>query len=193
MKKTDANRPRLEPGITLGEFNDWYWLMAELKVFAQRLGLRAGGPKPALTARIKQQLRGLPAATEPKRAGGKAAKDSLKPLRAETPVVSYRSDDATRAFFTARIGARFHFTWHLNQFRLAHPGLTYGDLVAEWLAEEARRKAGGYEAVIAPQGEYNQHIRAFFADPENRGKTFRDAVRAWNRIKQERRPTSRRA
>jgi Domain of unknown function (DUF6434) len=97
--------------------------------------------------------------------------------------VQYRSDANTRAFFEAQIGPHFHFTYHLNRYRLARPGLTYGDLVDEWLAEHARRARPDYRAPIASHGEYNRFVRDFFRDPANRGRSLRDAAAAWTRIK----------
>jgi hypothetical protein len=49
--------------------------------------------------------------------------------------VNYKSDAKTRALFEKMIGPHFHFTYHLNQYRLLHAGLTYGDLIDEWIQE----------------------------------------------------------
>jgi len=161
-------------------------MKADLIRFARRLGLPSHGYKPELSARIERRLRGLPdrRGSEPKRS--KRGRDSDKPLARSTRVVDYRSDDETRAFFESQIGPHFHFTYHLNQFRLARKQLTYGQLVDEWLAEYRRRKTPGYEAPIARHGEYNRHVRDFFADEANRGKSLRDAVKSWKQAKRQR-------
>jgi hypothetical protein len=65
----------------------------------------------------------------------------------------------------------FHFTYYLNQFRLARQNLKYGELVDEWLAERERRQAPSYKPAIAEHGEYNRYIRDFFADEQNKGKS----------------------
>ena len=113
-------------------------------------------------------------------------RDSDRELRRSTRVVNYKSDDRTRAFFEAQIGPHFHFTYRLNQYRLAHDNLTYGDLVDEWVAEYERRKNPRYKAPIASHGEYNQYIRDFFADGRNKGKPLRAAVASWNTAKRAR-------
>ena len=176
----------LHEDMSLSDFRDCYWMKDDLIAFARRLGLATHGYKPDLTARIERRLRGLPVVDDSKGARASTARDSDKELSRTTPVVNYKSDDKTRAFFEEEIGPHFHFTYHLNQYRLHNPGLTYGDLVDEWVVEYERRKAPGYQAPIPSYGEYNRHVRDFFADPANKGKTLRDAVASWMRAKRER-------
>ena len=176
-------RPRLHAGMGLAAFRRHYRWKAELIRFARSLGLPTHGYKPELCARIERRLRGLPDAPEPTRKRSSGSRDSDRPLRRSTRVVDYYSDSKTRAFFRSRIGPEFHFTYHLNQFRLARKGLTYGELVDEWLAERARRRDPRYQARIASHGKYNRFIRDFFADERNRGKSLRAAAAAWNAVK----------
>ena len=182
MTSKRNNRPVLHEHMSLSDFRECYWMKDDLVAFARRLGVATKGYKPELVARIERRLRGLPEANEtPKRP--KPGRDSEKSLTLETPVVNYKSDAKTRAFFEKMIGPHFHFTYHLNQYRLHNRGLTYGDLVDEWIAEHERRKKSRYMAPIASHGEYNRHIRDFFADPANNGKTLRDAAASWNKAK----------
>jgi SAP domain-containing new25/Domain of unknown function (DUF6434) len=190
MTEQPTAKPPLAPDMPVEDFTGHYWLMAELTEFAARLGISTRGPKPELGARIERRLRGLPAPPEPPRRQQQGPRDSDTPLRRDTPVVNYRSDDKTRAFFHQQIGPSFHFTYHLNQFRRAHQNLTYGDLVDEWLAEQQRRKDPTYRPSIAAHGEYNQYIRDFFADERNKGASLRDAVASWNAARE--RPGDRR-
>lgn len=171
--------------MSLSDFRRYYRWKTELIEFARSLGLRTHGHKPELSGRIERRLRGLPEASEPPRNRTKGSRDSDRPLRRNTPVVDYTSDRKTRAFFESEIGPEFHFTYHLNQFRLARKKLTYGELVDEWLSERARRRDPGYEAKIASHGKYNRFIRDFFADERNEGKTLREAAVAWNSVKHE--------
>lgn len=166
--------------MRLAVFRDRYWLQTELVAFARALGISRRGNKPELTARIERRLGGSVEESVPPRPKPAATRDSETPLSRDRTVVRYYSDAATRAFFEREIGPHFHFTYYLNQYRLSHPGLTYGDLVDEWLAEQARRSSGDYQAPIAEHGRYNRFIRDFFADPKNRGKSLRDAAAAWN-------------
>src|ERR1700738_1044278 len=91
---------------------------------ARKLSLPSHGYKPELSARIEQRLRGIPESPEPRPKQSKGPRDSDKPLRRHTLVINYKSDDKTRAFFESQIGPEFHFTYHLNQYRLAHDNLT---------------------------------------------------------------------
>jgi SAP domain-containing new25/Domain of unknown function (DUF6434) len=179
-------KPSLLPGMSVAEFMAYYWMKAELVEFAKRLGLPTHGYKPELSARIERRLRGLPDGAVPAPKPTRGQRDADKPLRRDTLVVNYKSDDKTRAFFTAQIGPHFHFTYHLNQFRLTRKNLTYGDLIDEWVSEYERRKAPSYKAPIPSHGEYNRYIRDFFADKQNEGRSFGEAAASWNAAKQER-------
>jgi hypothetical protein len=169
--------------MSVDEFGSHYWMKAELITLARQLDLRTDGYKPDLVERIERRLRGLPDLRERTQKRPKGQRDSKNPLVRNTAVVNYKSDDKTRAFFKSQIGPHFHFTYQLNQYRLTHESLTYGDLVDEWIAEYNRCKDPNYQAPIASQGEYNQHVRDFFADKQNNGKSFRDAVASWNEAK----------
>ena len=173
----------LRPEMDVTEFRAYYWMKADLVRFARQLGLPTHGYKPELCARIEWRLQGLPALTESALETPNVQRDSDRPIRRDTPVVRYMSDAKTRAFFESQIGPGFHFTYRLNQYRLAHRTLTYGDLVDEWIAERDRRRNPSYEAEIAQHGKYNRFIREYFADQLNRGKSLRDAADAWNEIK----------
>ena len=184
---TKGTKPKLEPGMSVADFADYYWLKDELTRFSRKLGLATHGYKPELSARIERRLRSLLDTPPSIPQRPKGPRDSDKRLTRDTPVRYYKSDARTRAFFKRQIGPEFHFTYHLNQFRLRTEGLTYGDLVDEWIAERDRRRSDGYQAPIAEQGKYNRFIRDFFADEANQGKSLKDAAAAWNAIKNRRR------
>jgi len=173
----------LRPKMDVAEFRAFYWMKADLVRFARQLGIATHGYKPELVARIERRLQGLPDLRDAVPEPSNIVRDSDKPLRRNTPVVRYKSDEKTRAFFAAKIGPGFHFTYRLNQYRLAHRNLTYGDLVDEWIAERDRRRTPSYKAEIAEHGKYNHFIRDYFADERNRGKSLGDAAAAWNAIK----------
>ncbi len=185
-KKTDGGKPKLEAGMSVTDFRSYYWLKDELSEFSKRLGLPIHGDKPKLSARIERQLRGLRDLPEAKPTRANTSRDSDKPLTRRTRVIVYKSDDKTRSFFESQIGPEFHFTYHMNQFRLRNEGLSYGDLVDEWIAERDRRQSADYQAPIAAHGKYNRFVRDFFADPANRGKPLEAAAAAWNAIKNRR-------
>ena len=179
-------KPALRPDMSVDDLKGYYRMKAELIALGRELGLPTDGSKPALMKRIERRLRGLPDVPERAQESPKGPRDSDKPLRLNTSIVNYKSDQKTRAFFESQIGPHFHFTYHLNQYRLANKNLTYGDLVDEWVAEYDRRKDPNYKAPIASQGEYIRYIRDFFADEPNHGKSFRQAVASWNAAKRAR-------
>jgi SAP domain-containing new25/Domain of unknown function (DUF6434) len=185
-KEAAGRKPKLEPEMSVADFTDYYWLKADLVNFAKKLGLPTHGYKPELSARIERRLRGLKDLPDSRPQKAQGPRDSDKPLRRDTPVVNYKSDAKTRAFFKSQIGPEFHFTYHVNQFRLRNDNLTYGDLVDEWIAERDRRKSEDYQAPLAAHGKYNRYVRDFFADRYNKGKSFQDAVASWNSIKNSR-------
>ena len=116
----------LRSEMDVAEFRAYYWMKADLVRFARQLGLPTHGYKPELCARIERRLQGLPALTESAVKTPNVQRDSDRPIRRDTPVVRYRSDAKTRAFFESQIGPGFHFTYRLNQYRLAHRTLRYG-------------------------------------------------------------------
>lgn len=179
-------KPTLRPGMSVTEYRAYYWMKADLTRFARQLGLATDGYKPELSTRIERRLRGISESAAPQRKQAKGPRDSDKPLRRGTPVVSYKSDDKTRSFFKSQIGPDFHFTYQLNQYRLAHGNLTYGDLVDVWVAERDRRRRRDYRPAIAEHGKYNRFIRDFFDDERNKGKSLGDAAKSWNAIKNKR-------
>jgi hypothetical protein len=176
-------KPSMSGPIRVSDLKDYYWSMSELKQIAKRLGLPAGGPKPMLMSRIESKLRGRSEERRTKHLATLPQRDSDQALHRNTPVKNYKSDAKTRAFFRSQIGPHFHFTYRLNQFRMSKSGLTYGDLVDEWIAENNRRKDPKYKPAIARHGEYNQYIRDYFSDRRNKGKSFQDAAASWNSIK----------
>jgi hypothetical protein len=175
-------RPKLHPEMTFAKFQAFYYPKQELLVFARQMGLRVSGSKPELSDRIARRLQGLPEQPRPARRRAKA-RDSDRRLTRDSSVEDYFSDAATRAFFQSEIGPNFHFTYQLNQFRLARTGLNYGDLVDEWLAERARRRDPTYQAHLAEHGKWNRFVRDFFADPVNKGRPLADAAELWNVVK----------
>ena len=171
--------------MSVDDFRAYYWMKSDLMAFARRLGLPTHGYKPELSKRIERRLLGREPAEAPSRSPS-GRRDSDRSIRRNTPVVHYKNDARTRAFFKSQIGPHFHFTYHVNQYRLTHPGLTYGDLVDEWIAEFNRRRRATYQAPLASHGEYNRYIRDYFADAENAGKTLRDAAASWMKAKRAR-------
>jgi hypothetical protein len=186
----NKKRPRLVRALDPGDVRRYYWLKEELTQFCRQLGIPASGRKLEILKRIEVFLRTgkvirperiILGANEDKSESRGAA--SKADLTLATPVVNFKSDQRTREFFESIIGPQFHFTAHLNQFMRGREDLTYGDLVKEWLAERERRKDKSYKPEIMKSGEYNRYIRDFFANRSNQGKTLKDAIASWNKVK----------
>lgn len=175
-------KPSLNNQITLNAFQSYYWLKAELIEFCKNNQLATAGAKEELTQRISEFLEhGI---RQPHRSPPTNKRDSDQPLRPETIVENYRNDTATRDFFIAHLGKTFRFNTYLRQFTNKAnitPGLTYGDLLEGWKAEEAKKKTPGNQTEISGQFEYNRFIREFFSNET--GKSHADAVAAWNIVK----------
>lgn len=94
---------------------------------------------------------------------------------------NHRCSQDVRAFFKTVI-PQFHFSTQIQNYFKTNGGKTYRDVVNVWYGEE-RKKDPSYKKKIAPQFEYNQFIRDFFADAKNQGKSGGKATEAWNEIK----------
>lgn len=176
-------RPPLTADLSPVTFLEFYWWKDELTRFCVEHGIPATGRKLEIRYRVEMFLRTGRVERPAPRAAAKGGRDSDGELTLETPVVNFKSDKKTREFFKSVIGPHFHFTAHLNQFIKDRTDLTYGDLVREWDADRKRRKSSDFKPPIMASCEYNQYIRDFFADPQNEGKSFKEAVASWNEVK----------
>src|SRR5690625_3839943 len=110
-------------------------------------------------------------------------KVNLEELSLDTIITeNHRCSQEVRAFFKTVIPT-FHFSTYIQNYFKNNIGKTYRDVVDAWYEEEERKKDPSYNTKIAPQFEYNQFIRDFFADPKNKGVSREKAIEAWNKIK----------
>ncbi len=176
-------RPNLTKDMSVESFRDYYWLKEELQAFCRENGISASDSKLEISDRIETFLR-----------TGKIKKPFRKSranTRTEPPVnlsldtvitENHRCSQDVRAFFKTEI-PKFHFSTYIQNYFKNNVGKTYRDVVTAWYAEEERKKDPSYKKKIAPQFEYNQFIRDFFADPKNQGESREEAIKAWNEIK----------
>ncbi|WP_328588921.1 DUF6434 domain-containing protein [Niallia nealsonii] len=94
----------------------------------------------------------------------------------------HRCSQTVRAFLKLII-PNFHFSTYIQNYFKDNVGKTYRDVANAWHKEEQRKKDPSYKKDIAPQFEYNQFIRDYFADPKNCEKSREDAIKTWNKIK----------
>jgi len=184
-------RVALTPSTSVRDFREFYWLREELQAFCRRHGLPTSGGKREIADRIEHFLETgerRDSASSPERAAPsrRPGRVPLGPLSMSTRApLGFRCTQEARAFFEQHMGATFRFTVTLQRFIKDHPGITFGEIADEWKRQEVARK-GGARPEIAPQFEYNQFTRDFFADPRNEGKTRHDCIDAWRRTRSRR-------
>lgn len=191
--KAEAQRVALTPHTSAEEFRDFYWLKSELQAFCRAQQLSTTGGKRELAERIAQFLatgtrlasaRAPAAASASERDGARlfnASSAADFTMHTRIPA-GFRCTQALRAFFEMHVDPTFRFTVTLQRYIKEHPGISFEQLAAYWREESAARKAGVLQP-IAPQFEYNQFTRDFYADPINRGKPRTACIEAWKRTR----------
>jgi len=177
-------RPPLIKSISLEDFQNYYWLKAELQTFCREHGLPASGSKTEITERISHYLTTGKVLKNSSVQKVSKAPLSYKDLSLQTIITkNYRCSEGVRAFFKEKIGTNFRFTVALQKFFKENVGKTYEDAITFWYEENERKKDPTYKTTISAQFEYNRFTRDFFEDPNNKGKAKADAIAAWNEIK----------
>jgi len=179
-------RPELNDNISLQDFNDYYWLKAELTDFCRQKRLSTSGSKELLNQRIKDYL--SPGSKNnnstskqvqsPNTSREESAKiDSTKIIElCDTIPTAYKNDERHRAFFKSVIGNHFKFNVPFMNWMKTNPGLSYQSAVDMWLKIDCDKK-NGIKHPIGKQFEYNQYTRDFFvANPK---ATHQMAIKCW--------------
>ncbi|WP_042221829.1 DUF6434 domain-containing protein [Oceanobacillus manasiensis] len=176
-------RPNLTKDISIESFKEFYWLKEELQSFCRENGLNASGSKIEISDRIETFLRTGEIKKTIRNSRANKTIVSQVDLSLDTVITeNHRCSQDVRAFFKTVI-PKFHFSTYIQEYFKNNVGKTYRDAVNAWFKEEERKKDPSYKKNIAPQFEYNQFIRDFFADPKNQGKSRDEAIEAWNEIK----------
>ncbi|MCU4792166.1 SAP domain-containing protein [Bacillus cereus] len=177
-------RPPLTKSISIEDFQNYYWLKAELQTFCRENGLPASGSKIEITDCISHYLTTGKILKNSSVQKVSKASLSYKDLSLQTIITNnHRCSEDVRAFFKEKIGTNFSFTVALQKFSKENVGKTYEDAIAFWHEENERKKDPTYKTTIGAQFEYNRFTRDFFEDPNNKGKAKADAIAAWNEMK----------
>jgi len=177
-------RPSLTKTISLTDFQNYYWLKAELQTFCREHGLPVSGSKIEITERISHYLTTGKVLKNSSVQKVSKAPLSYKDLSLQTIITkNHRCSEDVRAFFKEKIGTNFRFIVALQKFFKENVGKTYEDAITFWYEENERKKDPTYKTTISAQFEYNRFTRDFFEDPNNKGKAKADAIAAWNEIK----------
>lgn len=175
-------RPKLTKDIRVEVFKNYYWLKEELQSFCRENGISATGSKIEISDRIETFLQ-TGEIKKPIRKSKGTPKVPETELSLDTVITEdHRCSQHVRAFFKSVI-PNFHFSTYIQNYFKTNVGKTYQDVINAWHEEEARKRDPSYKKKIAPQFEYNQFIRDFFADHKNKGRSRDDAIAAWNEIK----------
>lgn len=177
-------RPPLTKSISIEDFQNYYWLKAELQTFCRENGLPASGSKIEITDCISHYLTTGKILKNSSVQKVSKASLSYKDLSLQTIITNnHRCSEDVRAFFKEKIGTNFSFTVALQKFFKENVEKTYEDAIAFWHEENERKKDPTYKTTIGAQFEYNRFTRDFFEDPNNKGKAKADAIAAWNEMK----------
>lgn len=134
-------RPPLTKSISLEDFQNFYWLKAELQTFYREHGLSASGSKIEITERISHYLHTGKILKNSSSQKVSKASLSYKELSLQTIITNnHRCSEDVRAFFKEKIGANFRFTVALQKFFKENVGKTYEDAITFWYEENERKK-----------------------------------------------------
>ncbi|MBU7592458.1 DUF6434 domain-containing protein [Metabacillus halosaccharovorans] len=176
-------RPKLTKHTNIQSFKNYYWLKTELQTFCRENGISVTGSKQEISDRIEAFLKTGEIKSPIRKPNVKRNIKLIEELSLDTVITeNHRCSQSVRAFFKTVI-PKFHFSTYIQNYFKNNIGKTYRDVVDAWYKEEERKKAPTYTKKIAPQFEYNQFTRDFFADPKNRGKSRTNAIEAWKKIK----------
>jgi len=177
--------------MTQRDFENGYWYLAQLKTFAEHIGIPAARKlrKDELEKAIVAFLRTGKAALPTKRALHKTGvKDVERGLNLKRRIEHYTSNRVTKDFIVGQarrmapdVREKSGVWYRLNRWREAqitsgkHP--TYGDLVRQYVA---LNKVERFKKI--PHGRYVNFVAEFLA--ANKRATRADAIAAWTELKQ---------
>ena len=179
-------RPPLTRAISPKDFRDFYWLKKELLDFCKSCELSTSGSKNELSLRIFHFLKTGNGEDSLTRTITKKIDPPSNPTLDTVIQEHLKCSESLRSFFVSIIGPQFTFTVSFQKFLRQNIGKTYKDAMDFWHQERNQKKNSASRSVIAPQFQYNQFIRDFFANQLNQSKNRKDAIEAWRKYRAER-------
>ena len=164
--------PELTTDLSPDEFREYYFLKEELKDFCRAEGLKVSGSKGDLEKRIIHYLKtGEKLDESPaKRISHKSDSEiSMDSVIGE----NFTCSEDKREFFKKQIGPGFKFKVKFQKWLKENPNKTYRDAIDAYLEIQNSKE----KTEISGQFQYNQYIRDFFAD--NDEKSLNDAIKCW--------------
>src|SRR3954471_6732167 len=181
---------RLSPTMTVRDFENGYWYLDQLKVFAERLGipsakkLRKDELEKAIVAFLRTGKTAVPTRRSLHRIG---IKDLDRGLNLNRQIENYTSNRQTKTFIVAQarvmapdVREKPGVWYRLNRWREEqitsgnHP--TYGDLVRQYIVLNKMQR---FERV--PHGRYINFVADFLE--ADKTATRAEAIAAWKELK----------
>lgn len=171
-KQAAMARPDIVDLQTGAQFNNWYWLKAEMQSICEAMGLPKNGSKFELRDRIIYALdhdgARLPPPKKPKPSSRfNWAKAELAPTTVITDNVSFGPN--LRRFMISQIDQRFAFNTEFMAWMKANVGKTLADAVTVWKDIQKRRKDPNFRTDIADHNMFNQYTRDYLATNPHHG------------------------
>jgi len=177
--------------MTLTQFDNGYWYAAQLKEFAETVGIPSANRlrKDELETAIKHLLKTGEIKSPTKRSLAiSGPKDVESGLSLDLPVVVYTNDKETKAFLDReaqklapglkrKSGVRYRLNRWREERLVQGVKLTYGDLVKEYV----RLNQTEVPFARIPHDRYVNFVSDFLAG--EKGATREKATKAWEQLK----------
>lgn len=164
---------KLTKNLKPDDFKEYYFLKEELKDFCRCEGLKISGNKQDLENRIIHYLETGEKLNEP--AVSKYSAESTSKITFDSKLgENFKCSEDKRVFFEKEIGKGFKFKVKFQKWLKANPDKTYGEAIEAYHEIQSSNE----KTQIGKQFQYNQYIRDFFEQNEN--KSLDDAIKCWN-------------
>ena len=162
----------LTKNLSPDEFKQYYFLKEELKDFCRNEGLKVSGSKQDLEKRI---IHYLSTGEELKESSKKySSSETLSEITLDAKLgENFKCSENKREFFEKEIGKGFKFKVKFQKWLKSNPDKTYRDAIDAYYEIQSSSE----KTEIAKQFQYNQYIRDFFENNENR--SLDDAIKCW--------------
>lgn len=180
----NSNKDKLTKDLTRKEFKEYYFLKEELKDFCKKEGLKVSGSKNQLEERIIYYLntgksldesQAKKKTNQTKNTVNHENNFDIQEITLDSKLGDkFKCSEDKREFFEKEIGKGFKFKVKFQKWLKANPDKTYQEAIDAYLdIQNSKEKTN-----IGNQFQYNQYIRDFFEDNED--KKLEDAIKCWN-------------
>ena len=163
---------KLTKNLSPYEFKEYYFLKDELKDFCRLEGLKVSGSKQDLENRVIHYLSTGEMLEEP--VVKEVPNNSHSTIKLDSKLgENFKCGQDKREFFEKEIGKTFKFKVKFQKWLKANPDKTYREAIdAYFEIQNSKEKTN-----IDKQFQYNQYIRDFFNDNDDR--SLEEAIKCW--------------